>query len=486
MHDSFKTKTRLKVGSASYTLLQPPGPREEVPEGQEAPVLAPDPPREPPPPRGRPRRHEGGHRGARDAGRQEADRPRDRLPPRARPPAGLHRRPRRRRPRRDARGDRRDGRRPREDQPARAGRPRHRPLGHGRPVRDVAGVRREREARVRAQPRALRLPPLGAERLPELPRRPAGHRHLPPGEPRVPRERRLPGEGKTRLPRHARRHRLAHHDDQRARRPRLGRRRHRGRGRAARPAAVDAHPRGGRLQARRDAAAGRDRDRPRPHRHADAPQEGRRREVRRVLRPRRRGARAARPRDDREHGARVRRDDRLLPGRRRDARLPALHRPPGEGRRARRGLLQGAGPLPDDGRARARSSPTRSSSTSDVEPSLAGPKRPQDRVPLKDAKKIFRRAAATSIRRIASLEDDGDARTRSSPHAANRHRSLRAPDSRRDAPSRRPRDVRAPARRGRHRRDHLVHEHLEPGGHARRRPPREEGGRARALASSRG
>ena len=42
---------------------------------------------------------------------------------------------------------------------------------------------------------------------------------------------------------------------------------------------------------------------------------------------------AARPRDDREHGARVRRDDGLLPGRRRDARVPALHRPP---RRARR------------------------------------------------------------------------------------------------------------------------------------------------------
>ncbi len=65
---------------------------------------------------------------------------------------------------------------------------------------------------------------------------------------------------------------------------------------------------------------GRDRDRPRAHRHADAPQEGRRREVRRVLRPGRRRALARRPRDDREHGARVRRDDRLLPGRRRDAR----------------------------------------------------------------------------------------------------------------------------------------------------------------------
>ena len=55
------------------------------------------------------------------------------------------------------------------------------------------------------------------------------------------------------LPRHARRHRLAHHDDQRPRRPGLGRRRYRGRGRDARPAGVDAHSAGGRLP---------------PHRHA--------------------------------------------------------------------------------------------------------------------------------------------------------------------------------------------------------------------------
>ena len=40
------------------------------------------------------------------------------------------------------------------------------------------------------------------------------------------------------LPRHLRRHRLPHHDGQRPRRARLGRRRHRGRGRDARPAGV--------------------------------------------------------------------------------------------------------------------------------------------------------------------------------------------------------------------------------------------------------
>ena len=42
------------------------------------------------------------------------------------------------------------------------------------------------ELRVRAQPRALRLPALGPEGVRQLPGRAAGHRHRPPGQPRVP------------------------------------------------------------------------------------------------------------------------------------------------------------------------------------------------------------------------------------------------------------------------------------------------------------
>ena len=58
------------------------------------------------------------------------------------------------------------------------------------------------------------------------------------------------GDGPTPgLPRHAGRDRLAHHDDQRPRRPGLGRRRHRGRGGHARPGDVDADPAGRRLRA---------------------------------------------------------------------------------------------------------------------------------------------------------------------------------------------------------------------------------------------
>ena len=79
---------------------------------------------------------------------------------------------------------------------------------------------------------------------------------------------------------------------------------------------LHADPAGGRLQAHRRAAGGRDRHRPRAHRHPDAAQEGRRRQVRRVLRPGPRRPAAGRPRHHRQHGARVRRDLRLLPRRR--------------------------------------------------------------------------------------------------------------------------------------------------------------------------
>ena len=90
----------------------------------------------------------------------------------------------------------------------------------------------------------------------------------------------------ARLPRHAGRHRLAHDDDQRPQRARLGRRRDRGRGGDARPADLDAAAAGGRLPARGRARRGDDRDRPRADRDRDAARQGRGRQVRRVLRAR--------------------------------------------------------------------------------------------------------------------------------------------------------------------------------------------------------
>ena len=105
----------------------------------------------------------------------------------ARPAPGLHRRARDRRPRRDARRDGRPRRRSRARESARPGGPRHRPLGPGRPVRDAGRVRVQRRARVRAQRRALPAAALGPDRVPRPARRPAGHGHRPPGQPRVPR-----------------------------------------------------------------------------------------------------------------------------------------------------------------------------------------------------------------------------------------------------------------------------------------------------------
>jgi aconitate hydratase len=67
----------------------------------------------------------------------------------------------------------------------------------------------------------------------------------------------------------ARRHRLAHDDGQRPRRRRLGRRRDRGRGVHARPADLPRHARSRRLQTPRRAARRRDRDRPSADDHAD-------------------------------------------------------------------------------------------------------------------------------------------------------------------------------------------------------------------------
>ena len=277
-------------------------------------------------------------------GRGRRARHRDPVHPGPRDHAGLHRRPVHRRPRHDARGDGRPRRRPDQDQPAVSGRAGHRPLRHHRRVRPRRRVRAQRRARVRAQPRALPVPALGSDRLRRLQGRAPGHRHRPPGQHRAPGPHRH-GPRRRGLPRHLRRHRLAHDDGQRPRRPRLGRRRHRGRGGDARPAGVDAHPARGRVPAHRLDPGRGDRHRRGAHHHRDAAQARRGRQVRRVLRRRRRPGPAGQPRHDRQHEPRVRLDLRHLPHRRRHPRLPAPHRPVRRAGGARRGVRQGAGPL---------------------------------------------------------------------------------------------------------------------------------------------
>ena len=239
--DSFKCRKTLSSRRQDVHLLFAARGREERPRRHlQAALLDEGAAREPAAPRGRPHRHQGRHRER----RRLADRPRqgrqgDRLPPRPRADAGFHRRSRRRRPRRHARRHEAARRRPAEDQPAGARRSRHRPLGDRRRLRLAAGLRQQRRARIPAQRRALQLPQVGPGRLRQLPRRAARHRHLPPGQPRVPVadgvDAHLRRRHHPRLSRHARRHRQPHHHGQRPRRARLGRRRHRGRGRHARP-----------------------------------------------------------------------------------------------------------------------------------------------------------------------------------------------------------------------------------------------------------
>ena len=113
------------------------------------------------------------------------DRPRDPVPPGARADAGFHRRSGGRRPRRDARRDEAARRRPAEDQSAGPGPPGHRPQRDGRRIRHATGVRQERRARISAQRRALRVPQMGQPGVRQFPGRAAGHRHLPPGQPRA-------------------------------------------------------------------------------------------------------------------------------------------------------------------------------------------------------------------------------------------------------------------------------------------------------------
>ena len=101
---------------------------------------------------------------------------------------------------------------------------------------------------------------------------------------------------------------------------------------------------------------------------------------------------ARRPRDDREHVPGVRRDVRLLPRRRRDAALPA--RSPAAARRRSRSSRRTAGRTAS---GTTRTSPPTYSQVveldlSSVEPSLAGPRRPQDRVPLHEARNAFLQA----------------------------------------------------------------------------------------------
>ncbi len=108
-----------------------------------------------------------------------------------------------------------------------------------------------------------------------------------------------------------------------------------------------------------------------------------------------------------------------------------------------------------------------------VEPSLAGPRRPQDRVPLpSDPRELRGRLPGRAAGQRRQQPGDGRGRPRRRGRADRRHRRS---GRHRDRWPRR----HHPQRRGGHRRHHVVHQHQQPDGHGRGRPPGAQRGRAR-------
>ena len=127
----------------------------------------------------------------------------------------------------------------------------------------------------------------------------------------------------------------------------------------------------------------------------------------------------------------------------------------------------------------------------DVEPSLAGPKRPQDRVALSDAASDFRAELEeyTGHETPTGYDEAVDESFPSSDPPTN-NGGGESPKVGHSHPQRGHRGGRARgglrARLGRDRGDHELHQHLEPVGDDRRRAAREEGGRGRARAHAMG
>ena len=133
-----------------------------------------------------------------------------------------------------------------------------------------------------------------------------------------------------------------------------------------------------------------------------------------------------------------------------------------------------------------------------VVPSIAGPKRPQDRIELTDSKTQFEKDLLNYARSTTtSSTSRSPSPSRHPTRPATRPKTRQPPRAPPPQPRardgleahagqpRRRREVHARPRRGRDRGDHLVHQHLEPVGDARRRPARpqrgEEGPQGQAV-----
>src|SRR3546814_839973 len=163
------------------------------------------------------------------------------------------------------------------------------------------------------------------------------------------------------------------------------------------------------------------------------------------------------PPHPRQYGARIWRDLRLLRHRRQDARLYAPDRPQRREYRAGRDLCQGAGPVAPRGDARSR--------LHRHARSRHGERRPQPRRPEAPA---GQGRADRGRRRVQHRPQEslwqGQAGARPGRGQGSRHRRRRRGD----------------------RRDHELHQHLEPRRHDRRRSCRQESERARHEAEAMG
>ena len=252
----------------------------------------------------------------------------------------------------------------------------------------------------------------GARRLRQFPRGAARHRHLPSGQSRISGADGVDQEAErrrqARFPRYAGRHRQPHHHGQRPSRARLGRRRHRGGSRHARPADLHADPRSHRLPLTGKLQRGCYRHRSRAHRHPDAAQEAAwsassSSSMARVS--------TIMPLEDRatianmapEYGATC----GFFPIDARNARLSRDDRPQDlRGSRWSRPMPRRKACSATDDTPDPVFTETLELDLAEVEPSLAGPKRPQDRVPLT----ARRRPSPTRSTRNMARRDEADKR----------------------------------------------------------------------------
>ncbi|CKP15005.1 Uncharacterised protein [Mycobacterium tuberculosis] len=123
----------------------------------------------------------------------------------------------------------------------------------------------------------------------------------------------------------------------------MGCRRHRGGGRDAGSAGIDADPAGRGFQVDRRDPAGSHRHRRGVDRHRDAAPARRRRQIRRVLRRGRGRGAAGQPRHPGQHESRIRFHRSDFPDRRRNHQVSAVYRSHAGAGRTGRGLRQGAG-----------------------------------------------------------------------------------------------------------------------------------------------